>query len=387
VHFTPQPGSNETVDAHVDPERVAWAQRARTLHPYDPAAPFGIPAVMRSGRTEFWPVIDLAAAKELMTHTEGFHPGDLAEILDQLGVTSLMTIPLTTKRGVVGVIQFASAESRRQFDEYDLALAEAAAGRIAEALDNAWLLEQQRTIASTLQAALLPDRLPDLPGITIAARYWAAGAVSEVGGDFYDVFPIGDRRWAVVIGDVCGTGPRAAAVTAVARHTIRAAATHGEDHVSVLTWVNDAILNGDSDLFCTVLYSTLELLDDGTWMFTSAAGGHPLPVLVAPDGSASSIGPYGTLIGVLPEISVTPTSTILRPGSTIMLHTDGVNDVAPPHDLDAKALEQLVASAAEGGGTADDIAERIGASIASTLPIPDRDDDVAIVVITLDRQD
>ena len=383
VHFMPEPGVHETEDAHVEPERAAWAKQMRIRYPYDPDGVMGIAATMRSGKTEYWPDLRLDTVRSAITGVTESQLEALGGFIEYLHLTSMISVPLITKRGVVGVIQFVSAESQRHYDAHDVTLAEAAAGRIAEALDNAWLVEQQRKISKTLQAALLPDRLPDLPGITIAARYWAAGVVSEVGGDFYDVFQIRHNCWALVIGDVCGTGPHAAAVTAVARHTIRAAATHGIGHVDVLHWVNEAILQGSTDLFCTLLYSTLELLDDGSWLFTSVAGGHPLPILTGPGVPTATIGVHGTLIGILPRISVTPTSTILPAGSTLLLHTDGVNDIAPPYDLDEHQLRLLVSAAAGDGGSADDIAERIGDSIAAILPIPQRDDDVAIVVVHL----
>jgi serine phosphatase RsbU (regulator of sigma subunit) len=298
-------------------------------------------------------------------------------------------VPVVTKRGVVGAMQFVSAESGRHYDSSDVALAEAAAGRVGAALDNAWLFEEQQQISSTLQSALLPAELPAVDGVDVAVRYWAAGSLSEVGGDFYDVFSIGERRWAFVIGDVCGTGPAAAAVTAVARHTIRAAATHGASHLQVLNWVNDAILNGTTGLFCTVLYSTLEFTADGQWVFTSIAGGHPLPILsgvksVDETGSAATmLGTHGTLIGVLPTLDVTPHAVVLEPGSTVVLHTDGINDVRPPHALDDAALRDLVAAAAARSSSAEDVAEHIGAAIADVLPIAQRDDDMAIVVLRI----
>ena len=193
--------------------------------------------------------------------------------MNGLQLTGIITVPMRTKRGIIGAIRFVSAESGRQFDDDDVALGRTVAGRIAEALENTWLTDQQRAIAGTLQAALLPPRLPDIDGASVAVRYWAAGTVTDVGGDFYDIFALGDRRWAIVIGDVCGTGPNAAAVTAIARHTIRAAATHGADHHEVLSWVNDALHAGNRDLFCTAIYSTLERVDDETWRFISVAGG------------------------------------------------------------------------------------------------------------------
>jgi serine phosphatase RsbU (regulator of sigma subunit) len=274
-----------------------------------------------------------------------------------------------------------SAESGRQFDDDDVALGRTVAGRIAEALENTWLTDQQRAIAGTLQAALLPPRLPEIDGLSVAVRYWAAGTATEVGGDFYDVFKIDDRRWAIVIGDVCGTGSNAAAVTAIARHTIRAAATHGAHHHEVLSWVNDALHAGNRDLFCTTTYSTLERVDDDTWRFISVAGGHPLPIVIAADGSATTIGRPGTLLGVLPEIQTTTGEALLRPGDTLILHTDGVTDVRPPYELDPETVINIAIEAAAGSRTADDIATRLGHAVDRVLPIPDRHDDVALVVV------
>jgi PAS domain S-box-containing protein len=383
VHFRSEvSGVHERQFAHSDPSRQQWAKTIADEIPFDPDARFGVARVMRTGRTEHVGRIRAADVESLLDSTQT-ESDVLRPIVEALHLTSVVTVPLVSKRGIVGAMQFVSAESAHEYDSDDVALAEAAAGRVAEALDNAWLVEQQRTIAVTLQAALLPAALPEIPGVSIAVRYWAAGAVSEVGGDFYDVFPIGDRQWAIVIGDVCGTGPKAAAVTATARHTIRAAAVHGASHAAVMHWVNDAVRSSGSGLFCTVAYSTVEQLDDDTWMLTSIAGGHPLPVLVSPDGGVRMLGVPGTLIGIFPNISVTPTMTALESGATVVLHTDGVNDVRPPHDLDDQALMSMIRTAAS-DGPADVIAERLGHAISDVLSIPERDDDVAVVVLRID---
>ncbi len=389
ILYRPQSGPQRMTLAHSNPDRAEWARQVREKYPYNPDGVMGIPAVMRSGEPQFLRDLTSVSIDEVSAAT-GVDRDELALIAQVLRLTSVITVPMTTGRGMVGAMQFVSAESGRHYDDTDLALAEATAGRVAAMLDNAWLLEQQRQIAATLQAALLPAKLPAIDGVSVAVRYWAAGAVAEVGGDFYDVFQIAPNRWALVIGDVCGTGPAAAAVTAVARHTIRAAAMHGAGHVEVLQWVNDAILSGTTGLFCTVLYSTMELRSDGTWLYTSVAGGHPLPMLV--DGMSGSgtgaetsmLGVHGTLIGVLAEINVTPSEVILRPGSTLVMHTDGVNDVKPPHDLDDDMLRQLVGAAVATAGSADAVAERLGDAIAAVLPIPERDDDVAVVVVRID---
>ena len=117
-----------------------------------------------------------------------------------------------------------NGRSGRRFDEQDVELAQELARRCATAIDNARLYTERAYIARTLQQSLLPVELPDIPGIETAARFRPTGEGNEVGGDFYDLFETGGRGWTVVMGDVCGKGPDAAAVTALARYTLRAAA-------------------------------------------------------------------------------------------------------------------------------------------------------------------
>ncbi len=313
IHFCPNPGTPPEVEiAHRDPSRVQWALDLQQRFPYDPDGRNGVPAVIRTGKLEFIPDVE-AVVDALIEEAGDTAPVDeLRTILDELHLTSVITAPLRTKGGVVGAMQFVSAESRRRYDEGDVALAVAAAGRVAEALAATWLMEQHREIASTLQAALLPPRLPEIDGISLAVRYWPAGAVTIVGGDFYDVFPLGDERWAIVIGDVCGSGPNAAAVTAIARHTMRAAAMHGAAGADALEWTNLALHAGNRDLFCTAVFSTVERTPGG-WRFTSTAAGHPLPLLVREDGEVSTVGELGSLLGVLPELELGTASVELQP--------------------------------------------------------------------------
>ena len=383
IYFLPEGKAEPEIEvAHTDPEKSTWAEELLNRFPYDRDASRGVPAVIRTGQIEFVPVLRAESIDRAVAGVDDRALADeLRSIIDALQVTSLITVPLRTKRGVIGAIRFVSAESGRRFDDEDVALGRTVAGRIAEALENTWLTDQQRAIAGTLQAALLPPRLPDIEGASVAVRYWAAGTATEVGGDFYDVFKVGDQCWAIVIGDVCGTGPNAAAVTAIARHTIRAAATHGAHHQEVLAWVNDALHAGNRELFCTTIYSTLERIDDETWRFTSVAGGHPLPIVIAADGSATTIGRPGTLLGVLRETQTTIGEVLLHPGDTLILHTDGVTDVRPPYELDPETVTNIAIEAAKGSRSADDVATRLGQAVDRVLPIPDRHDDVALVVV------
>jgi serine phosphatase RsbU (regulator of sigma subunit) len=386
IHFLAEQASAPEIEvAHTDPAKVAWARALIEQFPFDPDAEFGVALAIRSGRTELYRDIDRTTIDEILGVTK-LPPDEVRAAIDRLQPTSTIIVPLRTKQGVVGAMQFVRAESGRRYDDADVALAEAAAGRVAEALDNAWLTEQHRAIAATLQQALLPPRLPDIAGISVAARYWAAGVANQVGGDFYDIFRVHDDEWAVVIGDVCGTGPDAAAVTAIARHTIRAAATHDVAPAELLEWLNDALYAGNRDLFCTTLYATVARNDDGTWRYRSITGGHPLPILVRADGSAAPIGRPGRLIGALPTVGATPFEATLAPGDTVVLYTDGVTDLHPPYHLDdaafcAMAGETVTAATA---ATAEGMIEQLRATIDRWLPLADRHDDIAIVVLHIE---
>lgn len=374
------PGRVEVETAHVDPERVALARRLQAQFPYDPDAETGVPAVIRTGETIFYPIISAAVIDAADP------PDEVREIVEELALQSVIVVPLQVGRRIIGAMQFVHAESGRHYTEDDLALAEAVAGRIAAVLENLRLMAQHREIARTLQASLLPHALPSIPGVEIAVRYWAAGEGTTVGGDFYDVFPTQDGTWALVIGDVCGTGPGAAALTGVARHTIRSAAKHGMGPDEVVRWLNQAILETDDDRFCTALYATLE--GDGSvapaWRLSITAGGHPLPVVIRADGTTKTAGAPGTILGVLPEVRTTTTVETLQVGDSVVLYTDGVTDVSPPSGLTAAELEALVGSAAtRAAGGAEALATELRAAVDRILPLAERQDDIAIVVLTI----
>ena len=186
--------------------------------------------------------------------------------------------------------------------EDHLSLFEDVARRGALAIDNARLYEERAQVARTLQRSLLPPVLPQVPGMELAARYLAAGEGNEVGGDFYDCFPTGDGDWALVIGDVCGKGAEAAAVTALARYTVRASATLHSDRPQVVLagpQRRDPPRGRGDSRFCTVLYISLRPRPDGVKACV-ATGGHPLPLLMRADGRVETAGRPGTLLGILP---------------------------------------------------------------------------------------
>lgn len=361
--------------AHVDPASVAYALELQGQIPYDPDSTSGMPNVIRTGEAEFYPVID----DDVLA---GISPSDAArEVVRQLALGSSIAVPLAKRGRVLGGLQLIRSHTSRAYTDDDLALARIVAARIASTLENMRLSEEQRTIASTLQASLLPYEIPKIPDMELAVRYWANGEAVVIGGDFYDVFALTDESWAVVIGDVCGTGPSAAALTGLARHTIASAGWHGDDHSAVLTNLNAAMLKRRSQSFCTVIYGTLHREADGV-VFRSANAGHPRPVLARADGSVAYIGEHGSLLGAFEAIQTTTTDSLLAPGDTVVLYTDGMTDVAPPYGLGADDLLRLVGDAvAEPTRSAEEIADQIHLELAAILPIDRRSDDIALLVM------
>ncbi|HEV2636688.1 MAG TPA: SpoIIE family protein phosphatase [Actinocrinis sp.] len=215
-------------------------------------------------------------------------------------------------------------ELLRARKEAELARAEAEqAHRVAEA-ERARL----RQVVAILQDSFLPPALPNVPGLDAAAYYHTASA-DQLGGDFYDLFALGDGRWAFFLGDVCGKGPEAAAVTSLTRYTLRAASLHAEDPASVLRTLNTVLQEryGSGDpRYCTVVAGVLTP-QGSSFVATVASGGHPPALLLRATGSVDILStPGGTLVGILPHPHFTPATTFLAPGDTLLLYTDGLTE-------------------------------------------------------------
>ncbi|MET9471718.1 PP2C family protein-serine/threonine phosphatase [Streptomyces sp. NPDC002917] len=190
--------------------------------------------------------------------------------------------------------------------------------------------EHLKRLNATLQKTLLPPALANVPGLNVAAHYHIASA-DEVGGDFYDLFPLAAGTWGLFLGDVCGKGAAAAAVTSLARYTLRAAAVYDPDPAAVLGNLNTVLnheYSGTDPRFCTVIFGLLTPYgDQGGFRVTLASGGHPPALLMRADGTADYLPtPGGQLIGVLPDAHIATTTIRLNPGDTLLLHTDGLTE-------------------------------------------------------------
>jgi len=242
--------------------------------------------------------------------------------------------------------------------------------------------ETVEQIAGALQESLLPSRLPEIPGIELAARFRPVGASYRVGGDFYDVFEVRDGSWVIVVGDVSGKGPKAAAVTGLARYTLRTGAVYEDSPTAVLAVLNDALRRSPRE-FCTVAYGRLDQVDGG-FRLTFSTGGHPLPLLLRPDGTVERIGAHGLLLGAEADPQLVDTTVKLRPADCLLLYTDGLTDAyAPAHTLAPSDVQSLLGSCA--GFSADRIAEHIYRTVLELRPSDPRDDIALVVLRIADR--
>jgi GAF domain-containing protein len=311
-----------------------------------------------------------------------------------LPVRSYLAAPVITSDGeVVGGLFFGHPEPG-VFDAEAEALAVGIAAQAAVAIENARLLqgaqreiearnrafEERDRVARVLQESLLPSALPPIGGVEVAARYQACS--DGIGGDFYDVFALADGRWGVVVGDVCGKGAEAAAMTALARHTIRTAAMLDPRPSEVLRVLNEALLEHDvtGTRFSTAVFGLLALAGDLA-VLTVACGGHPPPLVSGPDG-VTVIPVSGRLLGAFPDTELQDVTVTLRRGDVVVLHTDGLTDLGPDSDaLGPDWVAEAIAERHADGAAA--IATALADGAARLQAVTGGRDDVVVLALRL----
>jgi GAF domain-containing protein len=306
-------------------------------------------------------------------------------------VRSFAVLPLMGEDAPIGVLSLGFDEERT-FEDAERRFLVAMADQCAVTLERARLYDSERQaraqaesdrrrsqeLAWALQTSLLPPRLPDVPGLELGARYHPALAGIDVGGDFYDVFDTGGD-WAVVVGDVCGKGPEAAALTALARYTLRSVAMDLRQPAQVLRKLNELLLHQQLDeRFCTVAYGRIVPTVNGVRV-TVSRGGHPRPLVLRRDGTIEPVGAEGGLIGLLAEIRLWEETTQLFPGDTMVFYTDGVTEAGRGRDqFGEEGLAEVLRRAA--GSSAPEVAAAVEAAVLEFGGAQPRDD-VAIVTL------
>ncbi|WP_327177757.1 SpoIIE family protein phosphatase [Streptomyces sp. NBC_01335] len=290
------------------------------------------------GRMRF---VDLLTMGGKLYHETHFAPllrmrgtisGIALEIKRSGGDRMPVLVSATVKNGADGDpllirVTVFDARDRRAYEEELLRARRAAEEATRRAQADRTRLQDALAV---LQQALLPDSLPPVPGMEAAAHYHTASP-DRLGGDFYDVFPVDDTRFAFFLGDVCGKGPQAAAITALTRHTLRAAALHDPDPVSALATLNTVLYerySGDDPRYCTAVFGVLEPAPaPGQVDVHLASGGHPPALVLRADGRADYLPtPGGLLVGILPDPAFVTADTRLAPGDTLLLYTDGLTE-------------------------------------------------------------
>ncbi|MFP3969040.1 GAF domain-containing SpoIIE family protein phosphatase, partial [Actinomadura fulvescens] len=241
----------------------------------------------------------------------------------KMGATSVLCVPVEDGDRCIGTITLASSGEHGPLDLLDLGVAQRLGRYLALVIRAARLYQRRDEVAVSLQASLLPQRLPQIAGVEVAGLYRAATHGIEVGGDFYDVFPMAGDGWGMVLGDVCGKGQEAAAVTAAARHGVRTLSRWKPDPAEVLAMVNQGLL--DEERFVTAVMAGLAI-DEESVTATLASAGHPPAIVIGPDGMVRYASSGGVPLGLFDDFEVSTEVIELAVGDTLFLHSDGVLD-------------------------------------------------------------
>ncbi len=285
-----------------------------------------------------------------------------------------MVVPLKGRPGPLGVLWLVQAGPHAGPSTVDLA--EELARRASIAVENARLFARQRTVSETLQQSLLPERLPDIPGLTTAARYVPGGPDVDIGGDWYDVMQLPGAGIGLALGDVVGRGERAAALMGQLRNAVRAYAFEGQAPADILDNVNGLLLDAGSEHMATLVFGILDA-ESGDFRYVNA--GHPPPLLVTPDGDARYLeSGTGPPVGSLPTARYGEAVARLDPGATLLLYTDGlVEDRTLPLEEGLQRLHDAVI------GGPDDLEAFCSHVMRRVVGATPCDDDVALLAVQL----
>jgi phosphoserine phosphatase RsbU/P len=315
--------------------------------------------------------------REQLDEVDATAVGTRATSTFHLPDAQVLAVPLIARGRSLGAMCLGRAD---RFPDEVTQLAEDIGRRAALAMDNARVYAQQAAANRALQRSLLPPNEPEVPGLDYGVVYEPAGEVNEVGGDFYDLFKAGDDSWRFAIGDVCGTGPEAAAVTGLARHTLRLLAREGYGVAAVLGRLNQAILEeGERARFLTLLHGDITPVDSGLEVRLVSAG-HPEALRLKPSGVVEAVTTPQSLLGVFPEVVFEADTIHLESGDVLLAVTDGVTERRSGGRLldDDGGLAKMLAECA--GLSARAVAERIRRGAADFAVEPSADD-LAILVL------
>jgi anti-sigma regulatory factor (Ser/Thr protein kinase)/putative methionine-R-sulfoxide reductase with GAF domain len=303
-----------------------------------------------------------------LDHAEVVNP-----ILRQKGIRSMLGVPVHVEDHVIGVMHIGTLV-RRDFDEDDVTLLQLAADRAALAIDTARISEQ-RAVTAIMQRTLLPDALPEIPGMRFSAKYLPAGSGVKIGGDWYDVFQLTDGQLAFVIGDVVGRGVLAASVMAEIRTALRAYMMQGHELTEVISMLNELLVSMGRSRGATL---SILKLDPQVEELEAVIAGHLPPLLIGPDGGARLLEQrHGLPVGVRTGHDYEAFRYPFPTGSQLLLYTDGLIE-RRDESLDV-GLGRLTAAAEAAGEHGDSpLADGVYRALLDETPL---EDDVALLAI------
>jgi serine phosphatase RsbU (regulator of sigma subunit)/PAS domain-containing protein len=295
-----------------------------------------------------------------------------------LGVTSLICVPISDGTTGYGTLTLTRLADKGPFGVADLGLAEELGGHLAVAIRVDRVFRQRSQVAEALQASLLPTRLPEVPGLEFAAAYIGATQFQEISGDFYDVFKAGDG-WGIAVGDVCGKGQDAAAMTAAARHAIRAFATVHDTPADVLAAANEVLVAEDyDDRFVTASLAFLRQRGRRVQVQLGSCG-HVGPAVVRADGRVEILEGHGLPLGLFSDTQPGRLELELNQGDVLFFYTDGVTE-ARSSDLAFFEDRLADALAAVAGHSASDIVRAVQ-ELVTSFSAGELKDDVTILAV------
>jgi PAS domain S-box-containing protein len=355
---------------HTDPGRAKMLAHLRE-HPISPAGPLLPQRAYTTGTTQL--SRDVAAEMPAWARAEP----DTINIVKLMHPQSAISTPLLASQGLLGVIVLGRGAGRPRFAASDVEMVEELARRLAVGLANADTFAREHAIAETLQRSLLPGTLPQIPGVDLAVRYLPATEGADVGGDWYDAFPLAGGRVGLVTGDVAGHNIASASIMGQVRSLLRGYAIDNPDPGRVLWRTNTALAQLLPDVLASVVYA---VLDPATGDFTYANAGHPPPLLTTGPGQAEYLdGTVGTMLGACTDASFTTGHRRLSPGAALLCYTDGlVEDRRRDISEGLTVLSETLQLSSPGS------AEQTCATVqAALLGTARRDDDVCLLTARL----
>jgi PAS domain S-box-containing protein len=284
--------------------------------------------------------------------------------------------PLRAGDRLIGVLLCVNGPGRAPFQDSDVGLAAEIGARAGMAVENVRLAEMRREIADSLQHGLRPPELPKIDGWEVATLYRPAGELNEVGGDFYDAFEV-DNGWMVVVGDVVGRGARAAALTALTRHTIHTACRLSGDPRQALAILNDRLRAREDQPLCSVAILVLSMSSERSADAVAVSAGHPLPLIVRGDRVEEACQP-GPMLGTLAEADWNLNLVEVEPGDQLFVYTDGVTDARSGDEFFG---EQRLRRELAGAGEPTETMARVESALRNFVGGPMADDAAAVAIM------